>query len=62
MKTNLSKEQLDRGEQAAIRAGYSPKSARRTAARLLRDPEIIAQINKALKEQGAPDSEFLRQI
>lgn len=27
----LTKEELDRGEAAAIRAGYSPKNARRTA-------------------------------
>lgn len=47
----LTKEELDRGEAAAIRAGYSPKNARRTASRLLRTPAVRARIAEGLKQR-----------
>ena len=47
----LTKEELDHGEAAAIRAGYSPKNARRTASRLLRTPKIREAIIDRLAEQ-----------
>jgi len=47
----LPKEVLDAGEAAAIKAGYSPKSARRTASRLMRTPRIIEEIRRRLHER-----------
>ena len=47
----LPKEVLDRRELAAIAAGYSPKNARRTAARKLRDPRILAYMEKLEREE-----------
>lgn len=39
------------GTQAAIRTGYSPKSARFEAARLLTNDNIQAEVNRLLQEQ-----------
>lgn len=39
--------------QAAIRAGYSARSAGQTGNEMLRKPHIKAAVNKALKEQAA---------
>ena len=47
----LTKQELDAGEQAAIKAGYSPKNARRTASRLLRTPAIREELLKRFAEQ-----------
>jgi len=44
LRIRLTKEELDRAERAAIAAGYSPKSARRTGSRLLRTPKIRAKL------------------
>ena len=46
LKIKLTKEELDRAEAACIRAGYSPKNARRTASRFLRTPHIREIIDK----------------
>jgi len=46
LKIKLTKEELDRGEWAAIQAGYNPKYARRTASRLLRTPRIRAAMRR----------------
>lgn len=40
------------GKASAVRAGYSDRSARDTAYRLLKKPHIRAAIDKALKEQA----------
>ena len=37
------------GTQAAIRAGFSPRTASQIAYKLLRDPEVIAEVHKRLK-------------
>lgn len=39
------------GRQAAIRAGYSPASARQTACDLLSEPEVKAKVQKAMDER-----------
>ena len=39
------------GTQAAIRSGYSEKSARQQASRLLSDPEILDRVRELQKEQ-----------
>jgi phage terminase small subunit len=52
LKIKLTKEELDISEAAAIEAGYSPKSARRTGARLLRTPKIRRAIERRLAELG----------
>ncbi len=41
------------GRQAAIRAGYSPESARQTACDLLSEPQIQAKVQKAMDERAA---------
>ena len=46
----LAKELLDRGERAAIAVGYSPRNARRMAARLLRRPQVIALLEQKQRE------------
>lgn len=56
-KITLTKEELDRGEAAAIQAGYSPKNARRTAARLLRDPRVRAAIDERIEAQEEAESD-----
>lgn len=44
---------IDRnGSEAAKRAGYAPRSAGVTACRLLKDPKILAEINKRGAEQS----------
>jgi phage terminase small subunit len=48
-RSRLSKNEADRAEQAAIAAGYSPKSARAIGCRLLRRPEIQARMKYLLK-------------
>lgn len=48
----LPKDLLDRGERAAIAVGYSPKNARRMAARLLRRPQVIALLEQKQREAG----------
>jgi len=53
LKIKLTKEELDRGERAAIAAGYSPRNARRTAARLLRTPKIREAIGQFMRERKA---------
>lgn len=40
------------GTAAAIRAGYSPRSAKHTASGMLKKPRIKAAVDKALKEQA----------
>ena len=52
LKIKLTKEQLDICEAAAIEAGYSPKSARRTGARLFRTPRIQRAIERRRAELG----------
>jgi len=52
LKIKLTKEELDESEAAAIAAGYSPKSARRTGARLFRTPRIQRAIERRLAELG----------
>ena len=54
LKIKLTKEELDRAEVACIRAGYSPKNARRTASRFLQTPCIREIIDKAkaMEEEG----------
>jgi len=42
LKIKLTREELDRAEQAAIAARYSAKSAQRAGARLLRTPAVRA--------------------
>ena len=42
----LPKELLDHAERAAIVAGYHPRTARMTAAKLLRTPRIIARLEE----------------
>lgn len=39
------------GARAAVRAGYSEKSAAQTASRLMKDPAVQAYRNRLLKEQ-----------
>lgn len=39
------------GSRAAVRAGYSEKSAAQTASRLMKDPTVQAYRNRLLKEQ-----------
>ena len=41
------------GTAAAIRAGYSPQSARKTACKLLKDPRIKALIDAAMGKAAA---------
>ena len=41
------------GRQAAIRAGYSPQSARQTASELLATPEVQAKVQAAMDERAA---------
>ena len=60
-RTKLPKEDLDRLERACIQAGYSPKNARRQAARLLRRPRVQAEIERQLKEMhNSPENIRLR--
>lgn len=40
------------GRQAAIRAGYSPQSARQTASELLATPEVQAKVQAAMDERA----------
>ena len=51
------------GKQAAIRAGFSPRTARQIACRLLTYPHIAARINAAreLTEQRAEEVKMLRE-
>ncbi len=51
LKIKLTREMLDAGEAAAIKVGYSPKNARRTAARLLRTPAVHEEILRRLRER-----------
>ena len=57
----LPKDLLDHAERAAIVAGYHPKTARMTAARLLHTPRIIARLEEmaceAAREREAVDDE-----
>lgn len=39
------------GAQAAIRAGYSPKSAKQTASRLLTDADLLSRVRELQSEQ-----------
>lgn len=41
------------GRQAAIRAGYSPQSARQTASDLLAEPRVQEKVQKAMDERAA---------
>jgi phage terminase small subunit len=40
------------GSKAAVRAGYAPKQAKKTACDLLKRPEIRKAVNSGLKEQA----------